>query len=464
VGVVSGLERSARARLLAALGACALAVVLLSPASVAAASVTFETPSAKSTFGTGITFTQAYTGGTFAQAEIAITLPGDIGPTVVPVTSGSQGTLTYTLDTSSGQLAPFQPLTAHFEVVASDGTVQAGPEVSVVYADDRFAWQSVTSGILTVHWFQGTSSFAQQLLGYGVNGIKKASTFFGTTETEPIDFYIYPSQAAFAAGLSVPETIGGQAQPTYRTCFALVAPTDLSYGSTVVPHELTHIVFADTTDNPYHSPPRWLNEGLAVYLSEGYGSSNRSLVSQAAHNGTLAPLASLAGYFALDAQRIYLAYAEATSAVDFMVRKYGQAAVEKLAQAYETGITDDQAFQAAFGITVADFDKAWMADNGVAAPTPYGPQPAPTGPLPPGWTSSGGGSGGGGDGGVAQPTAQPTLTQPPAAGNGGTSPASGSTDETGTVLTISALIAGLGGVLLLFALWLQVRERARQPR
>ena len=38
----------------------------------------------------------------------------------------------------------------------------------------------------------------------------------------------------------------------------------------MVAHELTHLVFNENTDNPYHEPPRWLNEGIAVYLSEGY--------------------------------------------------------------------------------------------------------------------------------------------------------------------------------------------------
>jgi hypothetical protein len=39
----------------------------------------------------------------------------------------------------------------------------------------------------------------------------------------------------------------------------------------VVPHELVHLVFDTAVKNPYHFPPRWLNEGLAVYLSEGNG-------------------------------------------------------------------------------------------------------------------------------------------------------------------------------------------------
>ena len=367
---------------------CAVVALLMAPGVVAGASVSFGTPSAKSTFGKGIVFTQPYSGGRIEEAQIVIDLPGDIGPSVSALQSLGSTALTYTLDTSSGDLSPFQPLTAHFQAIFSDGTVQAGPDIHVTYADDRFTWKAKSGKLVTIHWFQGTDAYAQQLLAYGEQGVAKSAAFLGINETKPVDFYIYPSQSAFQAGLSVPETIGGQTQPTYRTCFALVAPNDLAYGSTVVPHELTHIVFNDITDNPYHSPPRWLNEGLAVYLSEGYGGDNRQLVSRAVKDGSLVPLPALAGYFALDQARIYLSYAESVSAVDLMVRKYGKSAIQKLVKTYGNGATDDEAFTAAFGIDTAAFNKAWLADNSVAASATYGPRPAPTGPIPPGWTGS----------------------------------------------------------------------------
>ena len=55
--------------------------------------------------------------------------------------------------------------------------------------------------------------------------------------------------------------------------FALITPDqiDESWVDVVMPHELTHLVFDTAVDNPYHFPPRWLNEGLAVYLSQGFG-------------------------------------------------------------------------------------------------------------------------------------------------------------------------------------------------
>lgn len=437
-----------------------ITLALVAPAQVAAASVTFGTPTGTSKFGTGITFTQPYSGGSFATAEIAISLPSDAGPSITPLKNPGSDSLTYQLDTSGGGLIPFTPITAHFQVVLADGSVIVGPDIRVVYADDRFSWQSVTAGLVTIHWFQGSDSFAQQLANYGQNGIAKSAKFLGTSETKPVDFYVYPSQAAFAAGLSVPETIGGQADPDTRTCFALIAPTNLAYGSSVVPHELTHIVFGDIVTNPYHSPPRWLNEGLAVYLSEGYGSDNRQLVTQAAHGGTLAPLAALAGYFALDQNRIYLSYAEAVSAVDFMVRKYGQAAIQKLLKTYAANATDDEAFQAAFGLNVAAFDKAWMADNGVAAPTQYGPQPAPTGALPPGWTSSGGGTTSNGTQPPVSATGSPSVSA--TAGTGATTGGTTSNDPTPTVLLVAAVIAGLG-VLLLLVGGVMVMQEKRPP-
>ena len=50
--------------------------------------------------------------------------------------------------------------------------------------------------------------------------------------------------------------------------------------------------------NPYHFPPRWLNEGLAVYQSEGYGADDRGRRSRTrARDGHLIPLDGLTGQF-----------------------------------------------------------------------------------------------------------------------------------------------------------------------
>lgn len=393
------LRRSGAALALAAVA------LLAAPAGAVAQSVTLGQPSATSTFGQQIVFTQPYDGPSVGSAWIVLTFPGNAAPSLRPVDEIGPASLTYTLDTSAGDLTPFEPVTAQFEAVLYDGVVQAGPQFSVTYADDRFKWQTVSGPLVRIHWFSGSVAFAKQLLSYGQQGFARAAAFFGIAETKPVDFYVYPSQAAFEAGLNAPQTIGGDTEATYRTCFALVAPTDLAYGSRVVPHELTHMAIADTINYPDHALPTWLDEGLAMYLSEGYSSHSRSLVTQASKNGTLAPLEALTGEFPLDPAHVYFYYAESVSAVAYMVRKYGQADVQKLLRAYAAGASNDEAFGAGLGIDMAAFGRAWLADNGFVAARSPSPQPSPAGPLPSGSATPGVTA--------APPSPTPTMTPTP---------------------------------------------------
>ena len=429
--------------------------LLATAAPVGAASVTFGMPTATSTFAKGIVFTQPITGGSFTEVDMVVTLPGDIGPSVVKIQNPGSP-LRFTFDTSTGQIQPNTKVSAHFQVVFADGTNQQGPEIKITYVDDRFAWQTKTGTFVTLHWYKGDAAFAQQALTMGENGISKSAKFLGVTETAPIDFFVYADQQPFydALGPGTRENVGGEANTVTRTLFALIAPTDLGYARTVVPHELTHVVFDDGTTNPYHGPPRWLNEGLAVYLSEGYGSSDKSLVSQAAKSKTLMPLQALTGQFPTTADRFYLAYAESVSAVDYLIRKYGQAPFQKLVKTYATGASDDEAFTAAFGANTAAVNDGWLADNGVSSSQTFGPQKAPTGPIPPGWTTSGGSQTGSGD---TQPTAGPTTATP---GQG--SPGNSQNSRQAGLL-VAALIAVGGLGLMAVAVVMHGRGRNAQP-
>ena len=423
---------------------------------VSADSVSFGTPTATSTFGTGIVFNQTVSGASFTEADMVLTLPGDIGPSVVKIKNPGTS-LKYTIDTSTGQIQPNTKIIALFQVVLADGTTQRGPEVKVTYVDDRFNWQTEIGTYVTLHWYQGDAAFAQQALTMGENGISKSAKFLGVTETAPIDFFVYADQKSFydALGPGTRENVGGEANTVTRTLFALIAPTDLGYARTVVPHELTHVVFDDGTTNPYHSPPRWLNEGLAVYLSEGFGSSDKSLVSQAAKSKTLMPLQALTGQFPTTADRFYLAYAESVSAVDDLIRKYGQAPFQKLVKSYSTGRSDDEAFTAAFGVDTTAVNKGWLADNGITSSQTFGPQTAPGGPVPPGWTTSGGSQGGPG---ATQPAAGSTAG---IAGQGSGGQSAKGSGETGLVV---ATVLALGGVMLLgVAVMMHARGRNAQP-
>ena len=91
------------------------------------------------------------------------------------------------------------------------------------------------------------------------------------------------------------------------------------------------------------------------------------------------------GEFPTSGDRFRLAYAESVSSIDYFVRTHGQDALVALIGSYADGRTDDEAFEAAIGQDVDAFNAAWLADLGADAADRFGPQPAPRGPLPPGW-------------------------------------------------------------------------------
>jgi hypothetical protein len=124
-------------------------------------------------------------------------------------------------------------------------------------------------------------------------------------------------------------------------------------------------------------------------------------VERAARNNDLMPLHALVLRFPSTADRFSLGYDESVSAIDYLVRTYGQDALVALIQGYAGGVADDDAFQAALGVDVTGFEAGWLADLGVDEPAPYGPKPAPPGPLPPGWNAA------------PQPTGPPVATPPP---------------------------------------------------
>ena len=404
------------ARIRAALLVAGLLIGAIWPAAVAgAAPADFGTPSARATYGTGVTFSQPFTPATgLRRVEILITLPQALGPLVVAVPTPAccgPTTLTYSLAETDGHIVPNTRFRAQWRATASDGTTVLGDPVSVLYADTRFDWQTRVGAIVRVHWYQGSTAFGERALAIGEKGISDAAQLLGVTETDPVDFYIYADQTAFydALGPGTRENVGGEAHADIRTMFALITPDeiDASWVSTVVPHELTHLVFDTAVRNPYHFPPRWLNEGLAVYLSEGYTDAWRSAVTSAVGSSGIIPLDGLTGQFPTTSDQFYLAYGESVSAVDFIVRTYGKDALVKLVRSYAGGVSDDEAFQTGIGKNVADFQAAWLADLGTSAPKAIGPQPGAAGPLPPGWAAAPGTTGSAGSGGPAPGAAIP---------------------------------------------------------
>ena len=433
--------------------ALAIASLAATAGPVAAAEPTVTAPAAKVVFLDGITYSGTATlTPEVVRVEIVIDVEGSTRSIVanVPTTvSTGSAALSWVLATPGGFLLPNTDVTARFRLTLADGSNVVGAPTKVHYDDTRYKWKTVTGEFVTVHWVDGGQTFGLRAMKIGDDAIRSVSTLLGVTERDPIDFYVYGDRTAFydILGAGTRENVGGEAHPDIRTLFANISPNavDDPWVGVVIPHELTHLVFDSASQNPYHSPLHWLNEGIAVYLSEGFTASDRSSVTTAVQDGSLMPLRALAAQFPTTQERFFLAYSESVAAVSFLVDTYGRDAMVGLVRSYADGVSDDEAFKAALGVDVAGFESAWLASIGAPAPSPYGPQPAPAGPVPVDWggtaPTAGPIDGGPTDGG---PTASPGV---PGGARSGLSPES-----------LAGSIIGALAIVAVIAVWARRRS------
>ncbi len=445
----------------------ALALAALGPAAApaSAATVTFGEPAARPVYGESITFTVPIDhSGPLARVELQLRFPATLGPLVVnvPVTAAASQTAMYTLDVSgSGHIVPNTTIEATWAAYPEAGKPPVlSPTETVDYDDTEHQWRTLKGEVVTVHWYDGSDAFARRAVAIGDQAVKDTSAKLGVDNVRPVDFFIYADNDSFrkALGPGTRENVGGEAHADIRTLFALIEPSaiDDPWVGIVIPHELVHLVFGDAVDNPFRAPPRWFNEGLAVYLSQGYDSGDQAAVHDAVRSGELMPLTALTGQFPTDPSLTSLAYAEAVSAIDHLVRTYGEAALYKLVDAYATGPTDDEAFTTAIGKDVAAFQQGWLDELGAAAPQQRGPQPDPTGPVPPGWEGQAPG----------QPTTAPAETPAGPAASATVAPSAppdAAASSGGDGSTTAVALVGVAVVLVVVVAGLAVARRRTPP-
>jgi peptidase MA superfamily protein len=383
---------------------------LVAVPSALAATPRFGPPTIEGSFGTSLVATQPVTLDAVPdRVEVLQTIADSTSPLVAevpPPTSAGSTSLEYTVAPSEGPFLPNTPISVRWRITVG-GVATLGPEVRTVLDDKRFDWQILSGDIVRVHWYKGDRAFGERALRIGEKAVQDTAELLGVTEDRPVDFFIYADQDAFydALGPGTRENVGGQANADIRTLFAHIPPSSIddAWVENVVPHELVHLVFDTAVKNPYHFPPRWLNEGLAVYLSVGYDAGDRNAVERAARDGELIPLDGLAGQFPTEGDRFALAYSESVSAVDYFVAEHGRDSLVRLIRSYSHGRTDDEAFKAAIGLGVGEFNDAWFESVDAVEPKVFGPQPAPAGPVPQAW---------GGPVTPSQPEPAPTQSVP----------------------------------------------------
>jgi hypothetical protein len=358
----------------------ALALGLLGIGAEAAAAFDgFGDPEADSTYGQEVRFEVGLRGGSPDRLELLLQTPGDEGAFVVPV-EPSGASATYVWDTAVDYVTPNTLVTYQWRATEGE-TVSLSPEGQVRYEDDRpgLDWQSARLGEATVHWYGDAEAQALRFGEVTAVGVERAEELLGTQLAGPVDVFVYDSREDFfgALGPGVREWTGAAAFPWMRTIFMWLEGGSPDYLEVAMVHEVTHIVFRDATENPFHDPARWLNEGIATWSETREDSGEQAIVESEVDDGGLFAFEAITEQFPIGEREGRLSYAQGTTMIDLIIDEYGADAIARIAAAYRDGASDAEALEAGTGITADELYADYYAAFGVSAPTPIEPEPIP---------------------------------------------------------------------------------------
>ena len=405
----------------------------------------FGEPTADSTYGQEIRFSVELDGPAPDLLELLLRTPGDDSSFVTPVVRDA-GSATYVWDTSDDYVTPNTLITYQWR--ATDGEeVVLSEEATIRYEDDRpgLDWQQAQLGEATVHWYGGAEEQARRFGELTAQGVARAEDLLGTELAGPVDVFVYDSRDEFfgALGPGAREWTGAAAYSELRTIFMWLGGGSPSYLEVAMLHEVTHIVFHDATDNPFHEPARWLNEGIATWSETSEGADERAIVAlEAGGGGGLFSFDAITEQFPIGERGGRLSYAQGTTMVDLIVDRYGEEAIAAMAAAYREGASDAEAIEAGTGLPAEELYAAFFAEFGVDAPQPVEAEPIPPSDVdrpPAGEIDEGG----------VDPGAEPSASEAP--GGGGeperppdeASPSEGDESAGAAVGLIALLVAGV---------------------
>ncbi len=281
-------------------------------------------------------------------------------------TVGKTVDATWTWDMrKSGSEPPGTTIWYRWQVTDKDGSVTESPKQTVVWLDNQFAWQSVTREMLTLHWYNGSSTFATELLNSAVDSIHKLSQTTGVVPDSPINLYIYGSfDDLHKATLYQAGWTGGIAFPAYNITIIGISPNLEAWGKRTEAHELTHVMIGHLIFGCLTSIPTWLNEGLAVYNEGGLDATTQDLFQKAVNADKLLPIRSLSGNFSEVASTADLSYSESYSIVNYLIKQFGQANMTKLLENIRAGMVIEAALQGSYSVGLDELERRWRDSIG----------------------------------------------------------------------------------------------------
>lgn len=347
----------------------AAAQEIASPVSPEVLGVTFENESATTDYPKGIMFDLDFaTDEPIERVELLYSYAGieTLNLITAPLANPTAQNVSYFLDLQIYYLPPGLDITYYWRLAGVDGSTAETDPQTVTWLDSRFMWTTIQTDDVRVSTYDGDAEFAQQILDSAQRAVDRIQTDLSVELDQQVRVWSYKSSEDFA-GTQAPNTeswIAGVAFPDLKLILAVLPTGDVTEVGRVIPHEISHQVIHQATDNPFSNLPTWLDEGVAVRYQDSGNEGFPAMVQSAADQGRLFSIRALNSGFPYDAGGATLSYAESFSIVNFIVSKWGEEGLARLTNAYKLGISDDDTTKQALGVDQTELDKLWKESLG----------------------------------------------------------------------------------------------------
>lgn len=187
----------------------------------------------------------------------------------------------------------------------------------------------------------------------------RLQNLIGPFEIDSLEVHIVASEARFdsLAGNFIPDWGAAVAIPIRRLIVIkspLILPGDKSLGE-LVAHEYSHVALAQAVR--FRRVPRWLDEGMSMYVSAEWGWGDNLAVSWAVVLGSVMRLSEIERLNRFQGNRVQVAYSESYLAFKYFIDTYGISGLNILLNEIRGGRNLDDAFIAATGLDYGAFEQ-----------------------------------------------------------------------------------------------------------
>ncbi|KAB2958434.1 MAG: hypothetical protein F9K18_12140, partial [Thermoanaerobaculia bacterium] len=232
----------------------------------------------------------------------------------------------------------------------------------------EFDWKIYHSPHFDIYYYEAEAALLEKVVSFAESAYDRLSRDFDHQVDDPIPLIFYATHSAFEQNNIIlnfiPEGIGAFAS---RARNRMVMPVDLPDAELfqLVTHELTHVfqyslLFGDRVGRGIQSAgaPQWFIEGMASYMAEDEGTSEKMFLRDAVVNDRIPSILQrgVSGF---------LAYRFGHAAFDFIEERWGRDGFRDFLYEYRNtlGSRPERALERALKIEPEDFDldfRRWL--------------------------------------------------------------------------------------------------------